>query len=378
MATNSRLTYSINADRRDIDFHNEIILLEPNKNPLTVLLAKMGKAATTDVEFGWFEDELGVRWDSFAGAVAVTTETALVVTTIGAFQPRDVIKNARTGEVMLVTAVTAGTSTLTVVRGFGSTAAAAILNLDAIVIIGNANQEFATMPAIKDGADTTVKNNVQIFRTAFGISGSMNATETLTGKDLPYLRRKKAIEHAIDIERAFLFGEKNTGGAPNRTRTTAGVIALATQNAGTFTNNAAVTFGNIGRWFESIFRYGSSEKILLASSRWITLLDNLGEAKLQTVPKDETYGIAVSRLLTHHGELYVIKHHLLEGPYINRAIALDMECLKYRYLSGRDTKLRTNIQANDADGVVDEYLTECGLEFRQPKRHGVATITTVS
>lgn len=376
MATNSRYTYNFNQDRREIDFHNEIILLEPNKNPLTVMLAKMGKGSATDTEFGWFEDELGARWDDFDGAEANVATTTLNVTTGAIFQPRDVIKNTRTGEVMLVSSI--ATNALTVIRGYGSTAAAAILDEDPIVVLGNANQEFATRPEIKDRADVTIKNNMQIFRTPFGVSGSMAATDTLTGKDLPYLRRKKAIEHAVDIERAFLFGERNNGSLAPRVRTTRGILSFATENPGTFSTVADVTFAKLGRWFENVFRYGSSEKVLVASARWVTLIDQLGEGKLQTVPKDETYGIAVNRLLTSHGELYVIKHHLLEGPYANTAVALDMEALRYRYLQGRDTKLRTNIQANDADGIIDEYLTECGLEFRQAKRHGVARITTLS
>jgi hypothetical protein len=50
---------------------------------------------------------------------------------------------------------------------------------------------------------------------------------------------------------------------------------------------------------------------------------------------------------------------------------LDMESLTYRYLSNRDTKLLTNRQAPREDSRVDEYLTECGLQFEQEKRHAV-------
>lgn len=369
--TNARRTFNINQARREIDFHDEILLLEPSKNPLTILTARMGKEATSDHTFGWFEDDLGPRWDTFPGPHA-QGDLVLAPATIGIYQPRDVIKIPRTGEVMLVTAVAA--PNITVVRGFGSTLAAPIVLGDALVIIGNASQEFATMPNLKDNVDVAVQNNTQIIRTPFGISGTMNATDTLTGKDLPYLRRKKAIEHAVDIERALLFGERNVGAAPTRVRTTGGVLSFLTANAGNFPNPAAVTYANMAIWFENLFRFGSSEKIFLASARWMTLLDGLGESRLQTVPKDKTYGINVNRLLTSHGELYVVKHHLLEGPYAGTGIALDMECLKYRYLQGRDTKLRTSIQPNDADGQVDEYLSEIGLEVRQPRRHGVARV----
>jgi hypothetical protein len=40
-------------------------------------------------------------------------------------------------------------------------------------------------------------------------------------------------------------------------------------------------------------------------------------------------------------------------------------------LKGRDTKLMTNIQNNDEDGRRDMYQTECGLEIKLPKTHGI-------
>ncbi len=48
-----------------------------------------------------------------------------------------------------------------------------------------------------------------------------------------------------------------------------------------------------------------------------------------------------------------------------------MECFRYRYMEGRDTKLMTNIQAPDVDGIVDQYLTEAGLERKQAPRHAI-------
>ena len=40
-------------------------------------------------------------------------------------------------------------------------------------------------------------------------------------------------------------------------------------------------------------------------------------------------------------------------------------------MNGRDTTLQTNIQANDTDGQVDQYLTECGLQRNQSPRQAL-------
>ena len=69
----------------------------------------------------------------------------------------------------------------------------------------------------------------------------------------------------------------------------------------------------------------------------------------------------------------VIYDPLLEGSYNGYGFVLDPENIRYAYLDGRDTKLYTDIQDNDIDGVIDEYLTECSLELRLPKTHMMIT-----
>ena len=89
--------------------------------------------------------------------------------------------------------------------------------------------------------------------------------------------------------------------------------------------------------------------------------------------EDATYGIRVKNLITTYGDLKVIYDPLLEGSYKGYGFVLDPENIRYAYLDGRDTKLYTDIQDNDIDGVIDEYLTECSLELRLPQTHMMIT-----
>jgi hypothetical protein len=41
--------------------------------------------------------------------------------------------------------------------------------------------------------------------------------------------------------------------------------------------------------------------------------------------------------------------------------------MRYRPLSGRDTKFQDNIQANDADERKGQWITEAGVEFNHLK-----------
>jgi hypothetical protein len=52
-------------------------------------------------------------------------------------------------------------------------------------------------------------------------------------------------------------------------------------------------------------------------------------------------------------------------------ILLDFGVIRRRNLNNRDTSISTNIQPPDADYRLDQYLTECGLEFGLERRHGV-------
>lgn len=365
----SRDTYNINQDRRVVDMADTIALLQPSAAPLTCLLMRLQKKEAINPKFQWLEDDLQNRWDSVNGTTG--TGGSIIVTTISYFTVGDIVKVPRTGECMIVLTVTTGTSTITVTRGYGSTSAAALLATDPLVIIGNANEEGATAPTIKTTKTVTAYNYTQIFRSPFGVTRTEENSELYGGPDLAYERKKKGIEHAVDIERAFLFGEpKEDNAGTHPLRTTAGVLNFISTNVtasvGTLTEAKLQTF------MESLFQYGSDTKFLFCSPLLLSAINSFAQSKLQMIPKDGTYGINIMRYISAHGEINLIKHRLLEGTiYGGMGIAIDLKNLWYRPLRGSDTKLKTNIQANDEDGEKDEYITECGLQLMLEKTHAV-------
>lgn len=376
-----RDTANIQAQKIVVDMSDDIALLQPNESPFMSFLkiAKRSVKAAHNPKFEWLEDDLLPRWDAVNnGSGYNASATAIVVDNGLYFTPGDVIKVPRTGEALLVTAADVGTNTLTVVRGYGTTAAAAINDNDPIVIIGNANAEGSGTREIRSTKEVPVYNYTQIFKTPFGVTNTENATKMYGGKDLSYQQMKGGVQHKIDMARAFMFGERKyevSSGKPRRT--TGGLLSFLNKNnydaAGTLTqsefdNNVA----------ETIFKYGSKEKIILCSARFISVVNGWAQGKLQVNNLAAKYGLKIFEYVTPHGTFQLMNEsRILEGAvYGGYGVVIDPEYVFYRPLNGRDTKLETNIQANDADQRTDQYITEAGLEVRNPEVHGIVTGVT--
>lgn len=376
-----------NVAGRKYDVADVISLLNVNRYPLLAILtnagkdpvSKKGKAmkkkVTTDSEFKWFEDTFGTREGATAsgntGKNIASTPSVTVATGTGTnFSIGDVIKFVASGYTFLVTNVS--TDTLTLSNELGGATGTVDLSSLTIWIIGNANEEGAGLRTLKGTTSTEKTGYCQIFRTPFGVTETSRNTETfIRENDFDYQRRKKGIEHMIDIERAFIFGKKakiTTGTHPRRF--SMGVLSEIT----TYATANVDTEAEFEAFLEDAFRNGNVEKYALASAAFITQINTWAKNRVQIMQSEKTYGVQITRYISAHGTLNLIKHELLTGtPYGNYCIVLDMEALSYRFLKNRDTKLLTNRQNNGDDERVDEYLSEVGLQFEQESRHAVAS-----
>lgn len=382
LITTARGTNNINTDRIVVDMSNEISLLKPRVYPLTVLTKKLGKKSTHNYRFDWLEDDIMARWVQADGSGSPIADSATDISLHSdegsLVAVNDLLKVVATGEVMRVTEIS--TDTVTVERGYGETSAAQIPDDAKILVVGNAMMQGSGASAEKYNNTSTVYNYTQIFKTPYSITGTLDAMKLYGGKELARLRKKKGIEHGQSIEYALLFGERklDTSGSQPRT-TTGGVLRFlsGTDNVDTLDTSSVTDEGEqkaaLDAWVEKIFTYGSDRKVWLCSPSVITFVNKFAEGKLELIQSDndKTFGLDITRYRTPHGTLNIVHHPLLVEGYAGYSIALDMEELAYRPLKGRDTKLKTNIQNNDEDGKREMYITEAGLELRQPKKHGI-------
>ena len=375
-----------------VDAVDKIFLLEPNKHPLTTLMTNVGKvwdgkgwsgsslmkASTGNPTFDWFEDFYGGRYAKVSGTYS-TGAVTITVTGAGSssayiFTVGDIIRNQRTGENMLVATI-ASSTTITVASGgraFGSTAAAAGADGDELFIIGNVNEENSGARNVNTTRSTKESNFTQIFKTTIAVSGTENAANLYGGKDLPYLRAKKGTEHALDIERAFWFGEKKSdtsGTMGHPRRATGGVLEYITSgNSYVQAQNGVLTAPDFNTFLREAFTYGNDTKTLFAGGIVLQAINEFARGQMQTKPLEKTYGVQVSEYVTAFGKINIVHNPLFVGNFAGYGFLLDMDCFRYRFMNGRDTKLMTNVQAPDVDGIIDQYMSEIGLERKQAAR----------
>ena len=250
--------------RLKLDVSDRIFTLDAAVSPFVAVLTNVGKTASSDggtwtgkgiqkvlatqPEFKEFEGHLGGRYCKVSGTFAASGAVTITVTGAGAspahiFTIGDVVMNARTGERMLVATVgVGGVNEITVASGgraFGTTAAAAGADGDGLFIIGNANEEFAGARNVNSVRLSLQSNYTQIFRTTVATTGTESSSELYGGNDLAGQRGDKGIEHARDIERAFLWGEKklDTSGTMSKPRRTTGGVQDFIESSGAYVQN---------------------------------------------------------------------------------------------------------------------------------------------
>lgn len=375
----ARGSSNITPEQIVVDMSNEITLLQPRVSPLTVLTKKLNTKSAHNYRFDWLDDSFMARWATSAGEVLAEASTVTLGLGEGALVAiNDILKVASTGEMLKVTAIDG--DALTVDRGFGETVAGTISSGDKILVVANAMAQGTGAGSEKYNNTVPNYNYTQIIKTAYSITNTLNAMKLYGGKELARLRKKKGIEHAMSIEYALLFGERklDTSGAQPLT-TTAGILSFlnGTDNIVEL-DTKSVTEDKARKealedYIEKIFTYGSDRKVWLCSPDVITFVNRMAFDKLQLIQadNDKTFGLDITSFRTPHGTLNMVHHPLLTQGYAGYSITLDMDELAYRPLTGRDTTLKTGIQLPDEDGMRDQYITEMGLELRQPKKHGM-------
>ena len=367
------------------DVGPKILYLDSSAAPFTLLTERSGNKDASNPKFEWYEKSLRPKTTHLEVGSKVaddttTTTAALVVHDANVIRIRDIVLIPSTGELVLVTATTDGITYDVASRTSDLGAGTIASDLDDVFVVGSANFEGADVGIPDEWTENHLYNYTQIFRTPFGATRTREASETYFGKTRPSLRADAAIMHAIDLERAFLFGRRYSSSASNTIqRTTGGFMYWATSNPLDLAGSS-LSEPDLEAWLEDVFLHTASgdSRVLFCSAPVITAFDQLAAERIRLVPSDRTYGIAVRQFLTSHGTLNIVKHRLLENGngvnaqgYGDWALAVDPKKLTMRTLSGGSTKLLMNRQGNGVDGWIDEYLTEVGLEFNNPEVHGI-------
>jgi hypothetical protein len=379
MAFTGKATYTAGAGLPELaeDVSDLVAIATPHETPLLDALGDAVRPARSTVH-EWLEDALLPNTDTINDSTYADalTDTQFVVQNIGRFRPGDQIRTVNSGEVMLVTAVNAGASTLTVVRGYGGSTAAALANAQVIQIIGNAALEGDSADAARFTARTRKTNYTQIFSSTVEVSGSELAVRQLAVQDeLDYQKQQRLRELLRDLENSVINGRgaaANPEGSSSVRRTMKGIINFCTTNkfvpgAGGFPSDPAITEEQLNFALREIWKSSNGHVDLIVvngqEKRWINAF--IGTNRRYGAG-DQTFTNLVSQYESDFGVCRVV---LSRWVPVGNVLLLDSSRIDVTPLSGRSFQYKPLGATGDRESgqVIGEYT----LELRNENAHGL-------
>jgi hypothetical protein len=394
--------------------------------PLTAILSMLAEEATDDAEFAWFEKGLPIQRGQITGASTDHTATVTDSSDIGVgseaaqgtvgimvradggtdtdlswVKAGSLLLNENTEEVFYVAQVIPGahgTARLVVRRDVGNKFAsdpAITADIgtagDFVTIVGSGFPEGAPIGSAVAYRPAKYHNFTQIYRTPLFLTRTARKTRLRYDAEGPIREAKReALQiHAIEMERSFIWGEREeisaltavtlpaevTPSSEQLLRTTRGIVQwLPTidttgspdsvhHDIGT-SNGGVLTEVDFDAWLEQVFRHGSAEKLAFAGGTALNVLNQMAKNKMtiEAVPTDQSYGLALNRIVTPYGTLLLKQHPLMSHnpTWRKDLIVIDTAHVKFRYID--DTRYLKNRQSPGDDATKDEFLTEAGLE----------------
>ena len=187
----------------EYDVSDAIYLKNGRPAPFTWFLQSIGVGNGYDTTHRWYEDEMVPQRDTINGSVASGAAT-LVVDNVGRWTVRDIIWEPTSGAQGVVTAITAGTSTLTVTW----IGAAVIPDGRTVIRIGNSYAEDSTLNLGPSTKEVEKTNYFQDARHGKRISDLQAANPVrVKQKRWDYQMQKAQWQHQREIEKSLLFGQ---------------------------------------------------------------------------------------------------------------------------------------------------------------------------
>jgi len=337
---------------------DELLLLNPHSTPLISLLGFSD--AVTQTTHQWFEDEMVADESTVVGAVT-NVATSIVVADGSIFRAGNVVKVG--DELIYISAV--ATNTLTAVRGYASTTAAAISDGAKIVFQFTEGTEGADARAARYKARAQKSNYTQIFDDSIEISGTAEAVTNYGISDLyEYEKQKKQLELVLQLEKALIGGVGYTNG---NVRQMKGIRNFITSNV--VAAGGALTADHLNNLGQSIyekggFSTGGNFKIMVGAKQK-RALSALDANKIQLNRQDNGRGQVVDHFTTDFGDFEIVLNNNLEADEL---LLVDVNRMAIRPLVGRDFFHKyLGEQGDYTRGIlVGEYT----LEFLQEKAHG--------
>lgn len=266
------------------------------------------------------------------------------------------------------------TDALTVVRGYGEISGAPIADGASLVILGNSAMQGTGAPEGKSLNSSNVYNYTEIQKDAVEITGSEAGIKRYDEKNQKLVEKRGEVMtlHQEALERKFMFGQRKEDTTGTHVKyTTRGFINFIQTNVhdmgGTFSRT------KVNQFLRDVFLYGKGNKIMFLGSDLVDAFDSdiLTNANMTLTPASSEYGLDVKTWISPYGTIKLAYHRVLSQIHPGWGLCMDLEKLRYRYLKGRNTQVKMNVQGNDEDLFKDLIITEAGLQLMNEKNHGI-------
>lgn len=311
-----------------------------------------------------------------ASAAANNTATSITVDKGAVVEPSSVIMNTKTNEYMFVSAVSG--NTLTVVRGFAESTAAAVTQNDELLYLGTAKKEGSLAPNPKYRRGVPRMNYSQIFRNGWGTTRTAEYIKFITGNKVTENKEDAVSMHAQDIEMALLLGRKslNQVDGSEVLSTMDGLMSIVKNNTALV---AAATLDSIQEWmysnFETCPEGVPNERVVMTSLNVLYILNKLireaGGSYYPIGTATKVYGLDVYALqLPGMQEVKILAH-----PLFSQTESLSKSMLVYHpglikigYMTDAEIKDATPV---GMDGQANVITSELTLEYADENTGGV-------
>lgn len=384
-------------------FASMITRLMPNgQAPLFGLTSMLATETAVQVEHGFFTKTMLFPMVNLDAAVADATTQTFTVASTANILPGMLLRAETTKEVVLVNEVNSSTS-ITVQRGVGSVAAAAIADNVNLYQVGNAFEEASVRPNALAINPVRITNLTQIFRNTWSLSRSAEATQVIAGETTVAENRQDcAAFHAADIEKALIFGQKSQGtrnGQPFRTMD--GLInivsnltyyppsyaAVNVTAAGATTNFTQLETALDPCFNQSTDPKVGNERILFVGGEAKKVINNIGRLNATYYIQNgaTSYGLQFGMFNIARGMFRMFEHPLLNSnaEWSKYAIAVDLSTFRTAYLGGRKTKreefnMNGQVVDNGIDAVGGTLTTEMTCVVKNPPANALITNLTAA
>ena len=397
MATGIFNTSGFVADLARKSFAGMITRLMPNgAAPLFGMTSMLTAETALQTEHGFFTKTMLFPQLTLSSAGQAVGDVIFTCTNTNNVIPGMLMRADATGENILINAVLSITQ-VSVQRGVGSIAAAAITASTNLYQVGTAFEESSLRPNAVAITPVRISNLTQIFRNTWALSDSARATEVIAGdSNIAENKQDCAAFHAADIEKALFFGQKYTGarnGQPFRTMD--GIISIVSNlayypssysQANVTTAGGTTSYTQFEAAFDPLFNQttdpkGANERVLFVGGTAKKVINNIGRLNGTYMMVDglTSYGLQFSTIKIARGQFRVIEHPLFNtnSSWSKMAVAVDLPTFNLAYLGDRKTQNKEfNMNGSDAadngiDAVGGTLTTELTCIIKNPPAFGI-------